>query len=187
MVVLLKTERDSEVISRYCYFRYCLRISPKYTMQFPAYRIGGQVELCLIRGYALSEVCLKRGSTVFSWVKASMWWTLEWATSTPPPMGITKIPLTLCTGSWKCCVHVGMTLAACGWSAQFTRVCSVHRWIGGERSTSTDIVILTKWIIDLGHATCPRSIESYSLALSVHPNVMTLMPHLPLIFLMCIW
>jgi len=35
-----------------------------YTMQFPAYRIGGRVELCLIRGYALSEVYLKRGSTV---------------------------------------------------------------------------------------------------------------------------
>ena len=25
---------------------------------------GGQMELCVIRGYALSEVCVKRGSTV---------------------------------------------------------------------------------------------------------------------------
>jgi hypothetical protein len=33
-------------------------------MQFPAHRIGGQVELCLVRGYAFSEVCLKGGLTV---------------------------------------------------------------------------------------------------------------------------
>ena len=26
--------------------------------------LGGHIELCVIRGYALSEVCVKRGSTV---------------------------------------------------------------------------------------------------------------------------
>ena len=35
-----------------------------YTMQFSAHQISGQVELCLKRGYALSEVCLMRGLTV---------------------------------------------------------------------------------------------------------------------------
>ena len=45
-----------------CLIPYCGPMP--YTMQFPAYRIGGWVEPCLIRGYALSEVCLKRVSTV---------------------------------------------------------------------------------------------------------------------------
>jgi len=35
-----------------------------YVVQFPAHRLGGRSELCVIRGYALSEVCVKRGSTV---------------------------------------------------------------------------------------------------------------------------
>jgi len=35
-----------------------------YAMQFPAHRLGGQMELCIIRGSALSEVCIMRGSTV---------------------------------------------------------------------------------------------------------------------------
>ena len=36
----------------------------RYAMQFPAHQLGGWLELCVIRGYALSEVCVKRGSTV---------------------------------------------------------------------------------------------------------------------------
>ena len=36
----------------------------RYAVQFPAHRLGGRLELCVIRGYALSEVCVKRGSTV---------------------------------------------------------------------------------------------------------------------------
>ena len=46
-----------------CLIPYCGPMP--YTIQFPAYRIGGRVEPCLIRGYALSEVCLKRVSTVY--------------------------------------------------------------------------------------------------------------------------
>ena len=42
--------------------RYCGPMC--YAMQFPAHRLGGQMELCVIRGYALSEVCVMRGSTV---------------------------------------------------------------------------------------------------------------------------
>ena len=39
--------------------RYCGPM--RYAMQFPAHRLGGQMELCVIRGYALSEVCVMRG------------------------------------------------------------------------------------------------------------------------------
>jgi hypothetical protein len=35
-----------------------------YAMQFLAHQLGSRMELCVIRGYALSEVCLMRGSTV---------------------------------------------------------------------------------------------------------------------------
>ncbi|KAF8968334.1 hypothetical protein BDZ97DRAFT_429223 [Flammula alnicola] len=37
-----------------------------YAMQFPAHQLGGRMELCVIRGYALSEVCVMRGSTVYT-------------------------------------------------------------------------------------------------------------------------
>ena len=45
-----------------------LNIVPKTyaAVQFPAHQLGGPMELCVIRGYVLSEVCLKRGSTVQS-------------------------------------------------------------------------------------------------------------------------
>ena len=36
----------------------------RYAMQFSAHQLGGRMELCIIRGYVLSEVCVKRGSTV---------------------------------------------------------------------------------------------------------------------------
>ena len=45
-----------------CIMRYCGPM--RYAVQFPAHRLGGRMELCVIRGYALSEVCVKRGSTV---------------------------------------------------------------------------------------------------------------------------
>ena len=45
-----------------CVMRYCGPM--RYALQFPAHRLGGRMELCVIRGYALSEVCVKRGSTV---------------------------------------------------------------------------------------------------------------------------
>jgi len=35
-----------------------------YGMQFPAYQVGGQVRLWVIRGYGLTEVWVMRGSTV---------------------------------------------------------------------------------------------------------------------------
>jgi len=54
-----------------CLIPYCGPMP--YTMQFPAHRIGGQVELCLTRGYALSEVCLKRGSTVSLFNHGGFW------------------------------------------------------------------------------------------------------------------
>ena len=44
--------------------RYCGPM--RYAMQFPAHQLGGPMELCIIRGYALSEVCVMRGSTVFT-------------------------------------------------------------------------------------------------------------------------
>jgi hypothetical protein len=47
-----------------CVMRYCGPM--RYAVQFPAHRLGGGMELCVIRGYALSEVCVKRGSTVLS-------------------------------------------------------------------------------------------------------------------------
>ena len=47
---------------RVCVMRYCGPM--RYAVQFPAHRLGGRLELCVIRGYALSEVCVKRGSTV---------------------------------------------------------------------------------------------------------------------------
>ena len=37
-----------------------------YAVQFPTHQLGGCMELCVIRGYALSEVCVKRGLTVVS-------------------------------------------------------------------------------------------------------------------------
>lgn len=45
-----------------CIMRYCGPM--RYAMQFPAHRLGGQMELCVMRGYALSEACVMRGSTV---------------------------------------------------------------------------------------------------------------------------
>jgi len=36
-----------------------------YGTQIPAHQIGGQIGLWGIRGYGLSDVCDKRGSTVF--------------------------------------------------------------------------------------------------------------------------
>ena len=36
--------------------RYCGPM--RYAVQFPAHRLGGRLELCVIRGYALSEVCV---------------------------------------------------------------------------------------------------------------------------------
>jgi hypothetical protein len=42
--------------------RYCGPM--RYAMQFPAHQLGGHKKLCVIRGYALSEVCVKRESTV---------------------------------------------------------------------------------------------------------------------------
>ena len=45
-----------------CVMRYCGPMC--YAMQFPAYQLGGPTELCVIRGYALLEVCVMRGSTV---------------------------------------------------------------------------------------------------------------------------
>ena len=35
-----------------------------YGMQFPANRVGGSLELWVIRGYGFSEVWVMRGSTV---------------------------------------------------------------------------------------------------------------------------
>jgi len=45
-----------------CVMRYCGPMH--YAMQFPTHRLGGRMELCVTRGYVLSEVCVKRGSTV---------------------------------------------------------------------------------------------------------------------------
>ena len=45
-------------------YAFCFRRGMRYAVQFPAHRLGGRLELCIIRGYALSEVCVKRGSTV---------------------------------------------------------------------------------------------------------------------------
>ncbi len=36
----------------------------RYAVQLPAYQLGGHMELWVMRGYALSEVCIMRGSTV---------------------------------------------------------------------------------------------------------------------------
>jgi hypothetical protein len=36
----------------------------RYALQFPAHQLGGWMELCVIRDHALSEVWVKRGSTV---------------------------------------------------------------------------------------------------------------------------
>jgi len=47
-----------------CVMRHCGPMC--YAVQFPSHRLGGQTELCVIRGYALSEVCVKRSSTVAS-------------------------------------------------------------------------------------------------------------------------
>ena len=40
-----------------------------YGMQFSTYQLGGWMELCVIRGYALSRVCIKRGLTVYTFFK----------------------------------------------------------------------------------------------------------------------
>ena len=45
-----------------CVMHYCGPMP--YAVQFPAHQLGGPMELCVIRGYVLSEVCVKRGSTV---------------------------------------------------------------------------------------------------------------------------
>jgi len=44
-----------------CVMHYCGPMP--YAVQFPAHQLGGPMELCVIRGYVLSEVCVKRGST----------------------------------------------------------------------------------------------------------------------------
>ena len=57
VVILMRFARQGVCVMRYC--------GPmRHAVQFPAHRLGGRMELCVIRGYALSEVCVKRGSTV---------------------------------------------------------------------------------------------------------------------------
>ena len=57
VVIPMRFARQGVCVRRYC--------GPmRYAVQFPAHRLGGRMELCVIRGYALSEVCIKRGSTV---------------------------------------------------------------------------------------------------------------------------
>jgi hypothetical protein len=48
---------------RVCVMYYCGPMC--YAMQFPAHQLGGWMKSCVIRGYALSEVCVKRGLTVY--------------------------------------------------------------------------------------------------------------------------
>jgi hypothetical protein len=44
--------------------RYC---GPMFhALHFPANQVGGHIELCVIRGYAFSEVCVMRDSTVYT-------------------------------------------------------------------------------------------------------------------------
>jgi hypothetical protein len=38
----------------------------RYALHSPANQVGGHIELCVIRGYRFSEVCVMRGSTVGS-------------------------------------------------------------------------------------------------------------------------
>jgi hypothetical protein len=45
-----------------CVMRYCGPM--RYALHFPANQVGGHIELCVIRGYAFSEVWVMRGSTV---------------------------------------------------------------------------------------------------------------------------
>jgi len=66
--------------------RYCGPM--RYAVQFPAYRLGGQMELCVIRGYALSEVCVKRGSTVFHRA-----FVLSWTLRITSPVDISVVYL----------------------------------------------------------------------------------------------
>jgi len=50
------------VSERVCVMRYCGPM--RYALHFPANQVGGNIELCVIKGYAFSEVCIMRGSTV---------------------------------------------------------------------------------------------------------------------------
>ena len=43
-------------------YAFCFRRGMRYAVQFPAHRLGGRIELCVILGLC---VCVKRGSTVF--------------------------------------------------------------------------------------------------------------------------
>jgi len=47
-----------------CVMHYCGPMRYAVQCQFPAHQLDGRMELCVIRGYALSEVCVKRGLTV---------------------------------------------------------------------------------------------------------------------------
>ena len=45
-----------------CVMPYCGLVH--YAMQFSTHLLGEWMELCIIRGYVLSEVCVKRGLAV---------------------------------------------------------------------------------------------------------------------------
>lgn len=45
-----------------CIMCYCRPMC--YVLHFPVNQVGGHIELCIIRAYVISEVCVMRGSTV---------------------------------------------------------------------------------------------------------------------------